>query len=106
MNKRETQLREVLSAILTETKGNLKLKKVDFEKAIMKKGYRDKRTLTNWWEYLWKLEYITQPDPGAYYQLSVKRLLELELEVPESNQTQITEHCTLTHTNLKSEASV
>ena len=104
LNKRESQLRDVLSAILTETKGNLQFRKSQFDKAVMTQGYRDKRTLNNWWDFLWKLEYITQSDPGQY-QLSVKKLLELELEYRETNQTQLTETCTLTHTNLKPEAS-
>lgn len=48
----------------------------------------DKRTVKNWWGYLWTLEYFSQPSPEAF-RLNVNKIIELELEVKETNQTQL-----------------
>lgn len=54
----------------------------DIEKAIMStRMVVDQRTLNNWFQFLWKLEYLTQPEPSVYT-LNWTKVAELELPVP------------------------
>ena len=95
LNKK-TQVSEIIQKLLMETKGSLIFQRSELEKAIMECRGCDKRTLKNWWRYLWMLGYFTQPRQ-AIFQLETKRLLELELErepitqahLPLSTHTQI-----------------
>jgi len=87
LNKRQ-QTRQVLANLLEATKGNPSFRRQHLEKAIMQARGGDKRTVKNWWGYLWTLEYFSQPSPEAF-RLNVNKIIELELEVKETNQTQL-----------------
>jgi len=76
MNRRE-QVIEILKALL-KTKQTT-YSKVDVGKAIMECRGLDPRTIRNWFNYLWKLEYFIQPDKGVY-QLNYEKIAELELD--------------------------
>jgi hypothetical protein len=41
----------------------------------------DKRTIKTWFDALWKLEYLTQPQPGVF-NLNVNKIAKLELPAP------------------------
>ena len=100
LNKKE-QVKAILKELLDRTQGKLQFGKDDLEKAIMSCRGCDKRTLKNWVEYLWKLEYINQPLP-QYYEINIVKASELELEIPDLKQTHLFQPSTHTHIIQKS----
>lgn len=80
LNRRNTnQIREILETLLKTKIGYYD--QADIEKAIMTCRGCDKRTRQNWYNYMWKLEYLIQPRPGVFH-LNLTKLAELELPVP------------------------
>lgn len=63
MNRKE-QVKQILRSLL-ETGHGLYVKS-DIEKAIMENRGVDPRTRRNWFEYLWRMEYLVQPKQGVY----------------------------------------
>jgi hypothetical protein len=80
LNKKP-QAAQIFKTLLRDTKGKHEFKKEQLEKAIMEaREAIDKRTIKNWWDYLWKFCYFSQIHPGIY-KLDLKKVLELELEL-------------------------
>jgi len=75
-------LKEILQIILNQ-KGMGTFTRNDIDKAIMNTRGMDPRTLENWFNYLWKLEYIRQPDPGVYV-LNFCEVSKLDIHVDKS----------------------
>lgn len=80
-------IRDILENILKskETVGEYTRK--DIEKAIILSRGMDKRTISNWFDTLWALEYFTQPKKGVYC-LDFAKVAELDLKIPERAHTQ------------------
>jgi hypothetical protein len=76
VNRRE-QVTEILKTLL-KTK-QTSYTQIDIGKAIMECRGLDPRTIRNWFNYLWKLEYFVQPDKDLY-QLNYEKVAELELD--------------------------
>jgi hypothetical protein len=55
--------------------------RADIEKAIMLSRGVDKRTIQNWFDVLWKLEYFLQPQPGVF-NLNLEKVVALEVKIP------------------------
>ena len=53
----------------------------DIEKAITISRGLDPRTVKNWFSFLWKLEYFTQPEVGVY-RLNLEKVASLEVPLP------------------------
>ena len=80
VNKRE-QVKEILQTLL---EGNKKLgcySRGDIEKAITICRGLDPRTVKNWFSFLWKLEYFSQPEVGVY-RLNLEKVAALEVPLP------------------------
>ena len=77
VNRRE-QVIEILKALLKTNQPTYW--KTDIEKAIMESRGLDPRTIRNWFDYLWKMEYFIQSKIGVY-QLNFEKIAELELDV-------------------------
>lgn len=71
---------------LINTRG-LQFTRGDIDKAVMENRGWDQRTMLNWFNYLWKMEYIQQPSPGIF-QLNLNKITCLEVKLP-PNQTQL-----------------
>lgn len=75
-------VKEILRKLLDSNKTVGYYGKEDIEKAIMEsRGVLDQRAINNWFSYLWKLDYFTQPKHGVY-QLNLSKIQELELPLP------------------------
>lgn len=63
-------------------------RKADIEKAIIQVRGADYRTLKTWFNVLWRLEYLLQPEPGIFH-INITKLAELELseKVPKQLDT-------------------
>ena len=72
-------IKEILQNLL-ETKKVGYYTKQDIEKAIMQSRGVDKRTIQNWFNMLWKLEYFVQPEPGIF-NLNLEKIVDLEVKV-------------------------
>lgn len=80
MTKRE-QAKQIFQTLLDSGKLG-KFTRMDIDKAIMKALFvRDARSLNNWFNLLWRLEYFTQPAPGVY-DLNFEALVLLEVPLP------------------------
>ena len=90
LNKKE-QIVEILKNLLKRTDGKFQFWKHDIEDAIIECRGCDKRTLRNWWNYLWRMDYFTQPKPGVFV-LNVDKLLELECPELSAHQVTLDEH--------------
>lgn len=78
MNRTE-KIKQIIQQLLNQKLGYYS--KRDIEKAILEVCGIDPRTQVNWFNYIWKLEYITQPEPGIYH-LNVTKCVELEVSIP------------------------
>jgi len=72
-------IKQILQNLL-ETKKFGYYTRVDIEKAIMQSRGVDKRTIQNWFDALWKLEYFLQPQPGIF-NLNLEKVVGLEVKV-------------------------
>jgi len=79
-NKLE-QIKEVVTNILVDKRLINKYSKKDIEKAIMRSRGFDKRTVNSWFNALWNLNYLLQPEPNVY-SLNFSKLVELEVPLP------------------------
>jgi hypothetical protein len=65
VSKKES-ITEIIQQIL-RTKQSTQFTKEDIELAIMKAQFViDRRSINNWFNVLWKLQYLEQPQPGKY----------------------------------------
>ena len=77
---RELAIKEILERILEERNKVTNLSKSEIEKAIILSRGVDSRTIRNWFNTLWKLEYLTQPKAGSY-NLNLVKVSQLEISV-------------------------
>ena len=87
MNRKE-QTKEIIQKLL-DTKKLGYFTKSDIEKAIMFCRGLDPRTIQNWFNFLWKFEYILQPEPNIYH-LNIVKIGELEVKIPPQIDTKQT----------------
>ena len=80
MTKQE-QIREIIVQLLAQNRDIGYYSKPDIERAIMTCRGCDLRTINNWFNYLWKLEYFIQPQLGIYH-LNLNMIQTLELKPP------------------------
>lgn len=67
---------------MLETK-RVKYTRSDIEKALMEAlGVHDKRSMNSWFEFMWKTQFLTQPEKDVY-SLNWTKVVELELPIPE-----------------------
>ncbi len=78
-NKQE-EIKEIVTCLVDRKLIN-KYSKKDIEKAIMLSRGFDKRTVNTWFNALWDLDYILQPEPNVY-SLNFAKLTELEVPLP------------------------
>jgi hypothetical protein len=75
-------VKQILQKLLDSNKSIGYYHKEEIEKAIMEsRGVLDQRAINNWFAYLWKLDYFTQPKQGIY-NLNLAKIQELELPLP------------------------
>jgi hypothetical protein len=86
---REIAIKEILERIIEQTNKLTNLSKTEIDKAIILSRGIDPRTITNWFNALWKLEYLTQPMPGSY-SINLEKAIGLEIPI-ERTHTQILE---------------
>ncbi len=80
--KKKERITEVIEHLITSGKFNSYTKR-DVEKAIIVcRQPLDERTIQNWFNLLWQLEYLIQPECGVY-SLNLPKLQELEVKLPE-----------------------
>lgn len=80
-------MKQILESLLKT--GRLKHSRADIEGAIRKTLWLiDNRSVENWFNLLWKQEFIIQPEPGAYL-LNLQKAAVLDLDVKEVNQTEL-----------------
>jgi hypothetical protein len=80
--RKELRIREIIEYLLASDKFNC-FTRSDIEKAIIVcRQPLDERTTNNWFNLLWKLEYIIQPKPKTYA-LNITKIQELEVALPE-----------------------
>jgi len=79
--KREETIRAILEKLISGNRqiGN-RYSRDDIDKAIITVRGVDQRTRDNWFNVLWKLDYLLQPEKG-WYSLNLSHLSELELKV-------------------------
>jgi hypothetical protein len=80
VNKRE-QIKEIIQTLLESNKEIGYYSRGDIEKAITICRGLDPRTVKNWFIFLWKLEYFTQPEAGVY-RLNLEKVTALEVPLP------------------------
>jgi hypothetical protein len=79
--KKHERIKEIVEYLITSGKFNHYTRK-DIEKAIVVcRQALDERTVINWFNLLWKLEYILQPQCGLYA-LNVGKIQNLEVKLP------------------------
>lgn len=78
MNKKE-QVIEILRELFKQKRNHYT--RSEIENAIITCRGVDPRTLKNWWNYLWRLEFFEQPSKNKYI-LNYTRLAELEMPTP------------------------
>ena len=82
MAKKAEDIKAILQKLLAQNRTS-GFTRNDIDKAIIKtKLVADQRSIDNWFNLLWKLEYLQQPNPGQY-QLNLSEILQnLEVKVP------------------------
>lgn len=80
VNKRE-QIKEIIQTLLESNTKIGYYSRSDIEKAITISRGLDPRTVKNWFSFLWKLEYFTQPEVGVY-RLNLEKVAALEVPLP------------------------
>ena len=80
VNKRE-QIKEIIQTLLESNTKIGYYNRGDIEKAITISRGLDPRTVKNWFSFLWKLEYFTQPEVGVY-RLNLEKVAALEVPLP------------------------
>mgnify|MGYP001606334859 CR=1 len=90
MNKKE-QVVEILKTLLKRKDGKFEFWKDNIEDAIMECRGCDRRTLHNWWNYLWRMGYFIQSRHGIYV-LNVEKVVTLECPELSAHQTTLAEH--------------
>jgi len=82
MDKRE-QIKKIVQKLLNQNKLS-GFSRADIDKATLQALLvLDQRSFDRWFNFLWKLEYLTQPEPEKY-SLNVERIVELEVKLPEA----------------------
>jgi len=84
---RDVAIREILERIIKQTNKLTDLSKNEIEKAIIFCRGVDPRTIQNWFNVLWKLEYLEQPTLG-FYSLNLEKAIALDIPVARTH-TQI-----------------
>jgi len=80
--KKDQRIREVIEQLIVSDKFN-SFARHDIDKAIIVcRQPLDERTIDNWFNLLWKLEYIIQPKPKVY-SLNITKIQELEVKLPQ-----------------------
>lgn len=79
MKKRE-QLRKIVQQLLDL--GRFRYTRQDLDDAVLRGlMVTDQRTFDRWFNLLWKLEFLLQPERGVYV-LNVERVVQLEVNLP------------------------
>lgn len=85
MGKKQDDLKTIIQKLLNTNK-TTGFTKTEIEKAIIKtKFIGDQRSINNWFNLLWKLEYFTQPK-NNYYCLNLTEIASLDITVPDVKQ--------------------
>lgn len=85
---KEKVIKEIIESLIKGNKPIGFYTREDIDKAIMERRGGDKRTRDNWFNLLWKLDYLLQPELGIYHiNLSKISKLELEVKVPHQIDT-------------------
>jgi hypothetical protein len=79
INKQE-RIKQVLQSLVDDARVN-RFSRREIEKAILKTRGFDTRTVSTWFNALWKLEYFLQLEPGVYI-LNYSKIAELEVKLP------------------------
>jgi hypothetical protein len=88
MGKKQDDLKAIIQRLLSSNK-TIGFTKTEIEKAIIKtKLIGDQRSIDNWFNLLWKLEYFTQPQPN-YYCLNLVEISSLEIVLPDVKQERL-----------------
>jgi len=78
-NKQKEIVAEILEKLLSRNKRRENyFTREDVDTAITEVRGSDRRTLTNWFNVLWKLEYLHQPSINIF-SINTKKAVELEL---------------------------
>lgn len=81
LSKKQDDIKAIIQYLL-DTKNVGCFTRNEVEKAIIKvKMIVDKRAVENWFNLLWKLEYLIQPSPKVFA-LNFAEIAELDVELP------------------------
>lgn len=81
MNKKQ-KLKAILEQLIMKTRKTGSFSKNEIERAIqVSLMAADERTIANWFDLLWKLEFFEQPTPNLY-NLNWERIVDLEVARP------------------------
>ena len=74
-------VKEILENLINSKKELGSYSKREIENAILECRGSDPRTISNWFNVLWRLDYISQVRVGAFY-LNFDKIAALEIKLP------------------------
>jgi len=96
-------IKEILENLINQNNRIGYYTKEQIEKAIIQCRGADPRTIQSWFNALWKLQYLIQPQPNVF-NINIDKIVDLELEhkIPiqiDKKQTKLSSFNLHTHTN-------